>query len=149
MGEISVTLKGPESRPKAMDGTWFVFRGTPSEVRSDIIETFGLTDTGLSLHSVAINAAGVVRGTVTVATELSAEVISEEKGGWDNWPDPTGNYGGKAKPAEPELTREQQLVEQINRIDDPEELKDFWIRNKDHFNEEVTNAWKARGRSIS
>ncbi|MEU5403699.1 hypothetical protein ABZ348_30910 [Streptomyces sp. NPDC005963] len=157
MGEISITIKFSGDK----DATWATFRGTPGEVRAEILATFGMdpaTQQGLSLSSVIVNATSIAHGKGVIATALGATVVEETATGGpskpegDPWAAAAGGQGASTGAESASAAAEDPnayILGQIEKATTVQGLKKLWAENQGFFKDSaVMAAWKAKGRSL-
>ncbi|MEV5330877.1 hypothetical protein [Streptomyces werraensis] len=153
---------------KGHDDSWVVFEGSTQEIRTDVIDYFGMdpeTLVGLSLSSIVVNATNIAHGKGLIATSLGATVVEETpaaapaKPTEDPWAAASaaqsgGPWPGSASVAE---TPAEEKVDdttawalgEIEKKTSVQELKKFWAENQALFsNEKIMAAWKARGKAL-
>ncbi|MFE4451403.1 hypothetical protein [Streptomyces sp. NPDC056796] len=157
--EITVTIK----YGKAHDDSWAVFRGTPSGIRANILDYFGMdpeTQVGLSLSSIVVNATNVAHGKGLIATALGATVVEETttdapaKPQGDPWaaaasaPAQAPSAPSPA-PAAPSEDPNAYILGEIAKKTTVMELKKLWAENQSFFKDAaVMAAWKAKGKAL-
>ncbi|MEU0343316.1 hypothetical protein ABZ092_31275 [Streptomyces bobili] len=161
MSELSVTIK----YDKGHDATWAVFRGTPGEIRADVMEFFGMdpaTQVGLSLSSIVTNATQIAHGKGLIATSLGATVVEETtheapaKPSEDPWAAASAQqasspWPGSVSVAEPKAEEPNAwILGEIEKKATVQELKKLWAENQSFFSDAaVMAAWKAKGKALS
>ena len=156
---------------KGHEDSWVVFEGSTEEIRSDVIDYFGMdpnTLVGLSLSSIVVNATNIAHGKGLIATQLGGTVVEETPAApskptedpWAAaanvqsrpWPDresvaqPTAQ--AQATQDEGDETTRWALAE-IEKQTTVDGLKRFWAENQGLFsNEKIMAAWKARGKAL-
>ncbi|MFE1842022.1 hypothetical protein [Streptomyces sp. NPDC059515] len=154
---ITVTIK----YGKSYEDTWAVFKGSASEVRSDILDYFGIESdsvTGLTLSDIVTNATNIAHGKGLIATQLGATVVAEEpappaKPQGDPWA-AIGNsspvtVADQAPAASPEQDKNAWVLGEIAKKTSRAELKKFWAENQSFFADPaVMDAYKAKGKSL-
>ena len=162
MSELSVTIK----YDKGHDATWAVFRGTPGEIRADVMEFFGMdpaTQAGLSLSSIVTNATQIAHGKGLIATALGATVVEETttseapaKPQGDPWAAASAQqassaWSGSASVAEQPKASDPNayILGEIEKQTTVDGLKKLWAANQSFFSDaSVMAAWKAKGKSL-
>jgi hypothetical protein len=157
VSELSVTIK----YDKGHDATWAVFRGTPGEIRADVLEFFGMdpaTQVGLSLSSVVTNATQIAHGKGLIATALGATIVEETTEPAKPTDDPwaaasaaqSGPWPGSASVAEPKKEDPNAyILGEIEKQTTVDGLKKLWAGNQSFFSDPaVMAAWKAKGKSL-
>jgi hypothetical protein len=158
VSELSVTIK----YDKGHDATWAVFRGTPGEIRADVMEFFGMdpaTQVGLSLSSIVTNATQIAHGKGLIATALGATVIEENTEPAkpptdDPWAAASATqsapWPGSASVAEPKKEDPNAyILGEIEKQTTVDGLKKLWAANQSFFSDAaVMAAWKAKGKSL-
>lgn len=166
--ETTVTIK----YGKEFDKTWAVFKGGNEQVRSRIVDYFGLTDDGSqTLHEVVVEATKVAQGAIRPApvkttvkrdkapetTDEAVENVKDQLGGEvikdsaDPWAGvEQGGTKSEPEPEQPAGEDYSDLIEQLRNAADVKVLKKLYVTNKDAFtDEEVVAAYKARGKALS
>ncbi|MET9861945.1 hypothetical protein ABZY93_22010 [Streptomyces smyrnaeus] len=153
MRELSVTIK----YDKGHDATWAVFKGSPGEVREDIIDYFGFdrdSVAGLTLNQLALNVTQVAHGGSNAAASLGAVALpasadTPTPGAPADSEDPWTAAGQPAAPAastQPEGNSIFKLIEECTTIDG---LKKLWASNQSAFSDsKVMEAYKVKGRAL-
>lgn len=141
---LSVTLK-QESR----DGMWMVFHGSPSNVRQDILETFGLTEdtyTDYVLHDLALEAQRLFRGMGNASSILGAKSVSGE-----DVHDEVARAKAAADAKQAASEEESPLLKLVEACESVADLQALYKRNADAFKADakVLSAWKAKGQTLS
>ncbi|ATI18654.1 hypothetical protein SEA_AMETHYST_32 [Streptomyces phage Amethyst] len=158
MSELSVTIK----YDKGHDATWAVFRGTPGEIRADVMEFFGMdpaTQVGLSLSSIVTNATQIAHGKGLIATALGATVVEEtsepvKPPADDPWAaasaaQSSGPWPGSASVPEKAEDKNAYILGEIEKQTTRDGLKKLWAANQSFFADAaVMDAWKAKGKSL-
>jgi hypothetical protein len=139
-GGTGVTIK----EGKGYEESWFTFRGTPAQIKEDLIQFFGLDSASVAdwtVHAVASHCKAIAHGIAVVATELGAAVIADG---------PSENLPASSTPSPTEdAPAESPLLARIAATTDAESLKRLWAENQDAFKDAtVMNAWKARGKAL-
>ncbi|MFH8414340.1 hypothetical protein [Streptomyces collinus] len=153
---------------KGHDDSWVVFEGSTQEIRTDVIDYFGMDPealVGLSLSSIVVNATNIAHGKGLIATSLGATVVEETpaaspaKPTEDPWAaasaaQSSGSGSGSvseassAQEAPKDDTTAWALGEIAAKASVPD-LKKFWAENQGLFsNAEIMAAWKARGKAL-
>ncbi|MFE0964044.1 hypothetical protein [Streptomyces fungicidicus] len=152
---ITVTIK----YGKGYDDTWAVFKGNAGEVRSDILDYFGIDSdsvTGLTLSDIVTNATNIAHGKGLIATQLGATVVSEEpapsaKPQGDPWA-AIGNSTPVTIADQAPASNEDKnawVLGEIAKKTSRAELKKFWAENQSFFADPaVMDAYKAKGKSL-
>lgn len=153
---------------KGHEDSWVVFEGSTQEIRTDVIDYFGMdpeTLVGLSLSSIVVNATNIAHGKGLIATSLGATVVEETpaaapaKPTEDPWAAASaaqsgGPRSGSASVAEePKANSKDETTAwalgEIAKKASVQELKKFWAENQALFsNDEIMTAWKARGKAL-
>ncbi|MGW8630623.1 hypothetical protein [Streptomyces sp. NPDC055793] len=152
---------------KGHDDSWVVFEGSTQEIRTDVIDYFGMdpaTLAGLSLSSIVVNATNIAHGKGLIATQLGGTVVEETpaaapaKPTEDPWAaasaaQSSGPWSGSVSVAEPQAEKPDDTTAwalgEIEKKTSVPELKKFWAENQALFsNEKIMNAWKARGKAL-
>ncbi|MBQ0949262.1 MULTISPECIES: hypothetical protein [unclassified Streptomyces] len=156
---MSVTIKYSGDK----DATWAVFKGTTAELRSDIMDYFGMdpaTQAGLSLSSIVTNATQIAHGKGLIATALGASVIEETttepaKPTDDPWAaasaaQSSGPWPGSASVTEPKKEDPNAyILGEIEKQTTVDGLKKLWAGNQSFFSDAgVMAAWKAKGKAL-
>lgn len=155
MSETTVTIKYSGDK----DATWVVFRGTPAELRADIMDYFGMdpaTQAGLSLSSIVTNATQVAHGKGLIATSLGATVVEETtteapaKPTSDPWAAAAGTQVHTvADQAPAKEDPNAWILGEIEKQTTVQGLKELWAKNQSFFADQgVMAAWKAKGKSL-
>ncbi|USH45869.1 hypothetical protein SEA_VIEENROSE_34 [Streptomyces phage VieEnRose] len=162
--ETTVTIK----YGKGYEETWAVFKGSPDEVRQDIVDYFGFdrdSVAGLTLNQLVINATQVAHGGGNAAASLGAVSLPKAAAAstpaaapaqsapaastddpWAAAGQPASSPAPAAPAAQPEANPIFELIENCKSVD---ELKKLWATNQAAFaDESVMTAWKAKGRSL-
>ncbi|MEV4642789.1 hypothetical protein AB0J80_36155 [Actinoplanes sp. NPDC049548] len=148
---ISVTIKFG----KGYEEPWVVFRGTAGQIKTDMLDAFGL-DAGeyaaFSLSELIINVRNSAQATGTLRKELGGQVIRPGSGakpvapapGQDVWAD-----AGSAPPAQAPSV-EDILGKEIDAAAGRTALKTLYGENKATFDasEVLMAAYKAKGKSL-
>lgn len=143
--ETTVTIK----YGKGYEESWVVFRGSPDEIRAQLIGYFAPepeTVEGLSLHELVLNLTKLAHSTSAASSGLGGTVINN--GGRAQRPSSGGWAAAAAEPAVPERNPLYGKVESATTLD---EVKDIYARNADAFkaDAELLAAWKAKGKELS
>ncbi|WP_420312533.1 hypothetical protein ACOB87_37860 [Streptomyces sp. YS-B37] len=160
MSELSVTIK----YDKGHDATWAVFRGTPGEIRADVMEFFGMdpaTQAGLSLSSIVTNATQIAHGKGLIATALGATVVEETTNEPakpptdDPWAAASAAQSSSPWPGSASVTEPKKedpnayILGEIEKQTTVDGLKKLWAANQTFFADPaVMAAWKAKGKSL-
>lgn len=160
---VCVTIKVPESKRYAADNPWLVFEGDVEGVKEMIAAAFGLDPTGLSLHSVTLNAQNIATSTGHALQGLGASVLSEgsankpasapaESGG-DVWSQAQGGQSGPPWPTEEKKDEPKvdPVLAAIEGCQSVSELQQVWAENQDAFNANPSymDSYKAKGRALT
>lgn len=158
--EITITIK----YGKGYDDSWAVFRGTPAELRANILDFYGMdpdSQRGLSLSSVVVNATNIAQGKSLVATQLGGAVIAETKNEAepakptdDPWAAAASAQSSapasSASVAKPSEDPNAYILGEIAKQTTVEGLKKVWAANQSFFaNPDVMASWKAKGKALS
>ncbi|USH44952.1 hypothetical protein SEA_GREENWEASEL_34 [Streptomyces phage GreenWeasel] len=154
---ITVTIK----YGKGYDDSWAVFKGTPGEVREDVLDYFGIdrdSATGLTLSEVVVNATQIAHGKGLIAAKLGATVIAEEpappaKPQGDPWAaigtSQPVTVADQAPASSPDQDKNAWVLGEIAKKTTRAELKKFWAENQSFFADpSVMDAYKAKGKSL-
>lgn len=152
---------------KGHDDSWVVFEGSTQEIRTDVIDYFGMdpeTLVGLSLSSIVVNATNIAHGKGLIATSLGATVVEETpaaaptKPTEDPWAAASAAQSGGPWPNSASVAESAEektddttawALGEIEKKTTVTELKKFWAENQALFsNEKIMTAWKARGKAL-
>lgn len=165
--ELTITLK----YGKSYDDSWAVFKGTPNEVRDDIVSFFGFNRESvaeLTLNDLVVEATNLAHGKGNAARFLSAVTIpaseapppapasasSEDPwaaaGVTDNGPPWDTHPVEEVKPAAQPKAEDPDawILGEIENQTSVAGLKRLWAENQSMFNDKVLAAWKAKGRAL-
>jgi hypothetical protein len=155
VSETTVTIK----YGKSYDDTWAVFRGTAAEIRTDVMDYFGMdpeTQKGLSLSSIVVNATQIAHGKALIATALGATVVEEianepAKPTSDPWATAASTPTQSVSVAETTKADDPNayILGEIEKQATVDGLKKLWAANQAFFADaSVMAAWKARGKAL-
>ncbi|QPB09861.1 hypothetical protein KGG73_gp27 [Streptomyces phage Sentinel] len=149
---------------KGHDDSWVVFEGSTQEIRTDVLDFFGMdpeTQRGLSLSSIVVNATNIAHGKGLIATALGATVVEETtneapaKPTDDPWAAASaaqsgGPWPGSASVAEPKKEDPNAyILGEIEKQTTVHGLKKLWAANQSFFADAaVMAAWKAKGKAL-
>jgi hypothetical protein len=148
--EVSVTLK----HNGKYEAPWLVFRGSPSQVKADIIATIGFDPANYedkSLLDVALEADKMSKAQYETSSQLGGRVIgssrkssttsvSSDKAEGDT--QPTTDAAQEEEAGNP-------LLKQIAAQESVADLKRLWAENQDAFKDgDLMDAYKARGKEL-
>ncbi|WJN62576.1 hypothetical protein [Streptomyces phage phiScoe1] len=147
---------------KGYDDSWVVFEGATQEIRTEVIDYFGMdpeTQRGLSLSSIVVNATNIAHGKALIATALGATVVEETTEPAKPTDDPwaaasaaqsSGPWPGSASVAEPKKEDPNAyILGEIEKQTTVDGLKKLWAANQSFFSDaSVMAAWKAKGKSL-
>lgn len=142
--EVSVTLK----HDGKYEAPWIVFRGSPEQVKADIVEALGWDkDAGdtRSLVELVHAADKQAKAEYGVKAELGGKVISRERKS-------STKSASEDKAPEAEASEEDgnPLVKVIASINNVADLKKLWAENQEAFQDgDLMDVWKARGKELS
>lgn len=158
--EITITIK----YGKGHDDSWAVFRGTPTEIRANILEFYGMdpaSQQGLSLSSVVVNATQIAHGKGLIATSLGATVVEENaneepaKPAGDPWATASAQQSPSAWSGSASVTETKAadpnayILGEIAKQTSVDGLKKLWAANQSFFSDaSVMATWKAKGKSL-
>ncbi|MDX3525059.1 hypothetical protein P1P75_00965 [Streptomyces sp. ID05-39B] len=147
---------------KGYDDSWVVFEGSVLEIRTDILDYFGMdpeTQRGLSLSSIVVNATNLAHGKGLIATSLGGTVVEETKTEPtkptdDPWAAaasqqsaPAASSVSVAEPAKEEPNA--WILGEIEKQTAIPALKKLWADNQSFFADaSVMAAWKAKGKAL-
>ena len=177
-GGMSVTIKGDEPGGKFNDpkspGTWLVFHGTVTQIRTQIIEAFGMDKSAetLSVLDLQNEATSMFKAVNKVGSQLGGTAL---KAGDVTWAKPAAKAAPakKAKP-KPEVEADGDVFEQAANAEatpakekgeddvDPilaalencktvADVQQIWAENQSAFssNRDYMTAYKTRGKALS
>lgn len=147
---VTVTLKEPQSKQYANDGTWIIFHGTPEEIRRDLIAVYGIEVEGEpTLYDLATQAKSIQEASRAAGKTLGARSTSSEAPTGDVWD--KAQKGSPEKEPEPELTEAEKILALISDQTSVEDVRKLYTRNEELIKNDETllNAWKAKGRELS
>lgn len=141
--EVSVTLK----HDGKYEAPWIVFRGSPEQVKADIIEALGWdkdAGDGKSLLELVHQADKQAKAEYGVKAHLGGRTISKErKSSTESVSEDTSAEAEAAEEGNPLLAQ----IAAVNTVDD---LKKLWAENQEAFKDgELMTVWKARGKELS
>lgn len=144
---VTVTIK----YGKGYEESWAVFRGQPSEVRSQVQAYFGLNaeeQVEMTLHEVVLEATKLAHGTAAASARLGGKALGNSKAAsTDGKQDPWATPSEPAKPAEPERPAILSAIDNCQTLD---ELKALWGDEADTIKatDGGVDAFKARGAAL-
>lgn len=143
--EVTCTIKFG----KGYEDTWLVFRGRPSEIRDDLISSFGLDAEeceDLTLAEVALNATNQAHGMGNVGATLGGKAVSGRPAKAKATSSPPWQQAKDeaAKPAENPLFK---AIDECTSVD---ALTKLWASNQAAFSAdaELMGKYKEKGRSL-
>ncbi|WJN62732.1 hypothetical protein [Streptomyces phage phiScoe15] len=159
MRELTVTIK----YGKGYEETWAVFKGSPEEVREDIISYFGVmrdSVSELTLSELVVEMTSLAHGKGNIARFLGGTIIPpSEAAAPPAQTAPTGDPWAAAQSTTPVHTvADNQQAEdpnayilgEIEKQTDVASLKRLWAENQSFFSDpSVMAAWKAKGKALS
>lgn len=162
MRETTVTIK----YGKGYEESWAVFKGSPVEVREDIIDYFGLPRESvagaMTLHQLVTTVTQIAHGTNTAAASLGAVSIAAPSttttaapaqsapaaSNEDPW-DLAARQADKMDSARGGSPTENPMLQRIADCKTTDDLRKLWATNQAAFSDSgVMDAWKARGRAL-
>lgn len=142
------------------DAPWFVFEGSPSEIKAQLIEAFDLDPAEaeeLSTHEVGLKATVLAQATAAASLSLAA-VPQGRSGGWPNKSDKKWTKGGSkssegssAQAEEPKKPEHpfQAVLDGIAGASSTEELTRIWVTaGAGQQDADVLKAFKAKGKAL-
>lgn len=136
---------------KGYEAAWITFRGSPSQIKSDLVQTFGLEgQDDLNLGSVVLNAQSVAHALHNTGTVLGGTVVGTGKAKGDK-PASSEQAGGDPwaqaeEPADP-YEGVKALIAATTTVD---ELKRLYAETPEiATTPEVLAEWKARGKALT
>lgn len=158
MRELTVTIK----YGKGYEETWAVFKGSPDEVREDIISYFGVmrdSVSELTLSELVVEMTSLAHGKGNIARFLGGTIIPPSEAAAPPAPAPSGDPWAAAQSSTPVHTvADNQQAEdpnayilgEIEKQTDVASLKRLWAENQSFFSDpSVMAAWKAKGKALS
>jgi hypothetical protein len=151
---------------KDYDDPWVVFRGSPSAIREQALEYFGVTPDErqgqLDTHSLVIELVYLAQSSYHVATQAGGQTIppktdavpADEKPSSEaaEIPEPSSPAGGDVweRAAAARKKPEPTLLERIEACETRVELQDLFVANQEALapGTEAREAWKARGKAL-
>jgi len=143
-GESTATLK----YGKGHEDSWFVAKGTPAQIKQQVIDYFGLTGEDLAEktpHEIVLQGQSIAQGTSAVSGKLNGSI---------DWPSSSdrpaaAKKGGSKKKSEPKKEEDEhpwgQVLAQIELAETEDALKKLFAVNKEAFqNADVKEASKKR-----
>lgn len=131
------------------DAPWLVFHGAPSEVRSNIIEAFGMDAEAVqdwTVLDLTVEASRVAKAQSNVAHGIGGRPLTKGEG---QSKAPEAWEAARSGQVEPEPEQRNPLFDAIEQAGTVDELKALWADNKAAFSDgELMAAWKARGKSL-
>jgi hypothetical protein len=158
-GGISVTLKSDEPGGKFNDpkspGTWIVFHGSPSHVKSQIIEVFDLDEKAAErpLYDLVNEATKLFKSVNAVGGQLGGTVLSkgsEKSEDGDVWQQVANANANSTPPAE-EKADVDPILAALENCKTVADVQQIWAENQSAFNDnaDYMAAYKARGKALS
>ncbi|AKY03640.1 hypothetical protein SEA_IZZY_33 [Streptomyces phage Izzy] len=161
--ELSVTIK----YGKSYDDTWAVFKGTPDEIRSDIVSFFGIMPdavTEMTLSEIVTAATDLAHGKGNAARFLGATVVPSQSApaqpaqtaapasNEDPWA--AAASSAPSTPSTPPAPQAEDpnawILGEIEKQTSVDSLKRLWAENQSFFKDSaVMAAWKAKGKALS
>ncbi|AKY03342.1 hypothetical protein FDI80_gp32 [Streptomyces phage Aaronocolus] len=161
--ELSVTIK----YGKSYDDTWAVFKGTPDEIRSDIVSYFGIMPDAvaeMTLSEIVTAATDLAHGKGNAARFLGATVVPSQSApakpaqtaapasNEDPWA--AAASSAPSTPSTPPAPQAEDpnawILGEIEKQTSVDSLKRLWAENQSFFKDAaVMAAWKAKGKALS
>lgn len=143
-GDSTATIKFGRGH----DDPWLVFKGSPSQVKAQIVDAFSIEAeeaNSLTLAELVVNVSQTAQSMRNASAGLGGRVIGNNgrpKSGSDEV------WRQADKPAEPVVNPLYAEQEACTSVD---ELKALWARNRDAYDNdaELFAAWKAKGKALS
>lgn len=160
--ESGFTLKAG----KGYESMWLTPKGSPAEIKSWLMEAFGLEESsvqGMTTFEVAQFCEDIMQGRRNIAAILGGTQLTEAQAkaaqaqqsgstGESAWDRVDGEAGGEQRVAasEPEGPAYGWLIEALESAATTNDLKRLYAENKDAFKDEtVIAAYKARGKALA
>ncbi|MFI5942219.1 hypothetical protein ACIBCB_18445 [Streptomyces uncialis] len=141
---VSVTIKYGQG----YQDTWAVFRGTPSDVRAQVLDFFGFECqlvTNLTLSELVVEATSIAHGTGDIAGILGGRIVPPEATDREQKEDPWAQTQDAAPSG-----GSPWIVAEIERQENVADLQRLWAANQAAFAEpSVMAAYKAKGRALT
>lgn len=136
---------------KGYEAPWAVFHGSPSEVREDMVEAFGLDEEfvkSLTVSELIINVSQLALGKGNVAAMLGGVAIGPADEAQSSGPS-TPAPSAPAKAEEPS-SQNDYLLKKVAETADTKALKQLYAENQPAFAGDTVlmDAWKARGKAL-
>ncbi|WJN62656.1 hypothetical protein [Streptomyces phage phiScoe10] len=162
---LTVTIK----YGKGYEETWAVFKGSPDEIRADIVTYFGFqrdSVTELTLSELVVEATSLAHGKGNIARFLGGTIIPPSEHNAppqtppasteDPWAAATGGQqtsawsdAGTSQSAQPDADPNAYILGEIEKQSSVDGLKRLWAENQSFFSDDaVMAAWKAKGKAL-
>lgn len=152
LGDITITIKVPETDRYKKDDPWFVFRGTVERIIEDLGITFGISTEGLTLFEATMNAQQVASSFGTTSKILGGTALPANSQGPKTsvFQQAAGASTPAASAAEPAPDVDP-ILAGIESAQDIDALQKIWQRNQALFtpDSEYMKAYKAKGKSLT
>jgi hypothetical protein len=153
---------------KGYEETWAVFKGSPDEIREDIVTYFGFqreSTVELTLSELVVEATSLAHGKGNIARFLGGTIIPPSEhtappqtspaSNEDPWAAASGQqadsaWSGSGSQQSQTEDPNAYILGEIEKQADVAGLKRLWAENQSFFSDPaVMAAWKAKGKSLS